>query len=183
MTEPLRKEEREEIWRRADGAVTRRGQPSDDWAWMACMLAEDTLRLLADLERVEAERDSLLRLILRDPDLFGSDAVAQATDTYQHVLQCKTDLALSNQHNYDKRREAEAERDRWYQTVQNEVRRASDDRQKLEARLARVVEILERIVEEERSLILRERPAGYVSQSLHYATKALAAAKGEPSGD
>jgi hypothetical protein len=63
MTEPLTREGREEIRHRADGTVTRRGQPSDDWAWMACTLAEDALCLLADLERVERERDEAQRAL------------------------------------------------------------------------------------------------------------------------
>ena len=70
MTAPLSQEERREIRHRADGAVTRRGQPSDDWAWMACMLAEDTLRLLADLERAETERDALKNKLNVDSRVF-----------------------------------------------------------------------------------------------------------------
>ena len=62
--------------------------------------------------------------------------------------------------------------------LRDRLRDEINRREQAEAKLARVVEILERIVEEERSLIFHERPAGYISQSLHYATKALAAAKG-----
>jgi len=116
MTAPLSQEERREIRHRADGAVTRRGQPSDDWAWMACMLAEDTLRLLADLDRAEAERD-------------------EARCELAMAERCRANGELEFWECRARMERAEAERDRWYQTVQNEVQRARADQQNAEADL------------------------------------------------
>lgn len=64
-------------------------------------------------------------------DRIRTTAEGLGTDFGNHVLCLLADLER-----------AEAERDRWYQTAQNEVQRASDDRQNLEARLARVVELI-----------------------------------------
>jgi len=65
-------------------------------------------------------------------DRIRTTAEGLGTDFGNHVLCLLADLER-----------AEAERDRWYQTAQNEVQRASDDRQNLEAHLARVVDLCE----------------------------------------